>query len=122
MDKRHLQRVKIVQELYSLSFNLQNKDLSMFDKKIITIEKNKNKIEVFIQKFAPKFSFDKIAKIDLAILYLSVYELALEKKEPPKVVIDEAIELAKEFGSERSYAFINAVLGKVYNEIYGGKI
>ncbi len=58
----------------------------------------------------------------MAILYLSIFELSLEKKEPPKVVIDEAVELAIEFGSERSYAFVNAVLGKVYNEIYGGKI
>jgi N utilization substance protein B len=51
----------------------------------------------------------------MAILQLAIYELLIEKKEPPKVIIDEAVELAKEFGSEKSYAFVNAVLGKVYS-------
>jgi N utilization substance protein B len=53
----------------------------------------------------------------LAILQLAIYELLIEKKEPPKVIIDEAVELAKEFGSEKSYAFVNAILGKVYLSI-----
>ncbi|MDO8741794.1 MAG: transcription antitermination protein NusB, partial [Candidatus Roizmanbacteria bacterium] len=68
-----------------------------------------------IKKYAPKYPLDKIAKVDLAILQLAVYELMFEKKQPAKVIIDEAVELAKELGSDKAYAFVNAVMGKVYN-------
>ena len=51
----------------------------------------------------------------MAILRLAVYELLIEKKEPPKVIVDEAIELAKEYGGDSSPAFINGALGKVIN-------
>jgi len=47
---------------------------------------------------------------------LAVYELMIEKKEPPKVIIDEAIELAKELGSDKTFGFVNAVLGKIYGQ------
>jgi N utilization substance protein B len=62
---------------------------------------------------APEWPIDKIAKIDLAVLRLAVFELTVEKKEPPKVVIDEAIELAKEYGNEHSFQFVNGVLGTI---------
>lgn len=117
MDSRHQKRIKIVQELYALSFN-SDKNLFTADKKTQSIIKNKVEINKEIEKFAAKFPLDKIAKIDLAILQLSIYELTFEKKEPPKVIINEAVELAKEFGSPRSFAFINAVLGKVFKENY----
>jgi len=58
---------------------------------------------------------DKLNKIDLAILRLAIYELE-RKKTPPKVIIDEAVELAKEFGGENSPSFINGVLGTIYKE------
>ncbi len=111
MDPRHKERLKIVQELYSEAFIHQSK-LSDETKQVIT---SLELIDSFIKKFAPKFPLDKIAKIDLAILKLAVYELKLEKKQPAKVIINEAVELAKELGSEKSYAFINAVLGKIYD-------
>jgi len=75
-----------------------------------------DQIDHHIQKHAPKYPLDKIAKIDKSILRLAIYELMVEKKEPVKVVINEAIELAKELGNERSYAFINAVLGSINSE------
>jgi len=49
----------------------------------------------------------------LSILRLAVFELLIDKKEPTKVVINEAVEIAKELGNERSFAFINAVLGSI---------
>ena len=64
---------------------------------------------------------EKINRIDLAILHLSIYEL-LNEKTPPKVVIDEAVELAKEFGSEASGSFVNGVLGTVYEKLEKGEI
>lgn len=70
-----------------------------------------------IQAAAPEWPVDKIAKTDLAILRLSVYELTVQKKEPPKVIIDEAIELAKEFGNEASPKFVNGVLGTILKSL-----
>lgn len=114
MDIRHTERQKIVQELYSLTFvNSYNQPVSAKAKLIYS---QKDKINTIIKQFAPKFPLDKIAKIDLVILQLSVYDLIIEKKQPFKVIINEAVELAKDMGSDRSYAFINAVLGKVYEK------
>jgi len=113
MDPRHEKRIKVVQELYSLSFSKKNE----ISEKVKLINKNSSSIEKNIRKFAPKFPVDKIAKVDLAILKLALYELLIEKKEPPKVIINEAVDLAREMGSDKAYAFVNAVLGSVYGEL-----
>lgn len=70
-------------------------------------------VDEMIKKAAPEWPVDKIAKIDLAILRLAVYELSIVRQVPPKVIIDEAVELAKEFGSEKSASFVNGALGAV---------
>jgi len=116
MDPRHQKRVKIIQQLYAYFFYPHQKD--HFDKKTLAIINHQEKINQYINKFSLKFKVEKIAKVDLAILQLAIYELLIEKKEPPKVIIDEAVELAKEFGSEKAYAFVNAILGKVYLSIF----
>jgi len=115
MDPRHQKRIKILQQLYSYFFSPSQK--IDFDKKTLDIISHQNEINRYINQFSLKFKVEKIAKVDLAILQLAVYELIIEKKEPPKAIIDEAVELAKEFGSEKSYAFVNAILGKVYSFI-----
>ena len=112
MDPRHKVRQKIVQQLYSETFIKQ----SLLDKKTVEIIKNFKIINELIKKHAPKFPIDKIAKVDLAILQLSVYELLVEKKEPGKAIINEAVELAREMGSDKAYGFVNAVLGKIYEK------
>ncbi len=76
-----------------------------------------NRIDAIIQRVAPEWPIDRIAKIDLSILRLAIYELVIEQKEPPKVIIDEAIELAKAFGNPSSPAFINGALGAVMKEL-----
>ena len=113
MDPRHSKRLETIQQLYGTSFVKQSR-LAEKTKKIIKRTAYLNKI---IQRFAPKFPIDKIAKVDLAILKLAAYELMVEKKEPPKVIINEAVELARELGSNKSYSFVNAVLGKIYESI-----
>lgn len=72
-----------------------------------------SKIDKLIAKSAPDRPINQINKIDLAILRLAVFELIIEEGTPPKVVIDEAVELAKEFGSDSSSAFVNGALGKM---------
>ena len=114
MDPRHNLRVKIVQQLFALSFvdgKIKNKE----EKTKLIIEKMPL-LNDLIKKFASKYPLEKVSKVDLSILRLAVYELNFEKKTPPKVVIDEAIELAKELGSEKTFGFVNAVLGKIYGQ------
>lgn len=112
-DPRHEKRLKVIQNLFSYSFNLKNNLPYPSDPKTQKVIANLNTIDALIKKFASKFSIDKIAKIDLAILRLAIYELAVEQKQPPKVIINEAVELAKEVAGDKSYSFINGVLGKV---------
>lgn len=108
LDPRHKKRQKLVQELFKVDFHKQPAG-----KSAKTILSQKGRIDGYIQKAAPDFPINKINKVDLAILRLAVFELLVEKKEPPKVIIDEAIELAKEYGGETSPAFINGALGNV---------
>ena len=68
-----------------------------------------------IKSSATAWPIDKLNKIDLAILRLAIYEIDQENT-PPKVIIDEAVELAKEFGSENSPSFVNGVLGTIYKK------
>lgn len=105
-DPRHLYRQKMVQELFAWAILPTNKtnDIRPLIDKISDIDK-------IIVNFAPEWETDKIYKADLAILRLAIFELAFVKTEPVKVIIDEAVELAKEFGNETSPSFINGVLG-----------
>lgn len=117
-DPRHVRRMKIVQNLFAQIFYNNKKNLPNEDETTIEeIKPHLNLLDERIKKYAPKYPIDRIAKIDLAILRLAIYELVIEKTEPPKVIIDEAVTLAKEFGGDRSYAFINAVLGAVYKDV-----
>jgi len=124
-DPRHIKRIKIMEGLFAEIFQPQknpfffdrenllinNKDIIDVRKTLKAIKINTHKIDPLIEKAAPQFPIEKIAKIDVAILRLAIFELMYEKKEPAKVIVDEAIELAKEFGGENSPSFINGVLG-----------
>ena len=110
-DPGHQERRKIVKELFAESFTKQSKHT----KKTKLVLMKSKKLDEIIEDAAPSWPIDKINKIDLAILRLSVYELEYEST-PPKVVIDEAVELAKEFGGESSPSFINGALGTIYKD------
>ncbi len=107
-DPRHKRRQSIIQELFKVDFHTQSTK-----PEIEKILKKKDQLDQQIQIAAPEFPIEKINKIDLAILRLAVYELLIEKTEPANVIIDEAIELAKEFANETSPAFINGALGNI---------
>ena len=76
-------------------------------------------IDLIIEKAAPEWPIEQITSVDRAVLRLGLYELLFGPREevPPKVAINEAIELAKSFGGESSGKFVNGVLGTVYREI-----
>ena len=110
-DPRHQKRITVVKELFAETFREPQKTNDM-TKNILN---KKETIDEKIKKAAPSWPIDKLNKNDLAVLRLAIYELS-QKKVPPKVVIDEAVELSKEFGSENSPSFVNGVLATIYKQ------
>ena len=74
---------------------------------------NKGKIDENIQSFAPAWPVEQISVVDRNILRLAIFEILIDNKVPVKVAINEAVELAKTFGSDNSSKFVNGVLGSV---------
>lgn len=115
LDPRHLRRVRIIKALYALNFsNAQPDSLKKDDQEFLrSIVKQLPTINQQINLYSTRFGVDKMVKIDLSILQLGVFELLYDQKAPSKVVIDEAIEIAKEFGSNKSPNLINGILAKI---------
>ncbi len=138
MASRHLSRSVAMQSLYEWDFkgkkegklqviiehNVKEFAPGVEDQKFIydlvnnVIEKI-GEIDKIIEKAAPQWPIDQIAMVDRAVLRLGIYELLFGNREevPPKVAINEAIELAKTFGGDASGKFVNGVLGTIYREI-----
>ena len=98
-----------MQELFSFQFNAhetRNEEVKKIAEVLEAIDK-------IISRCAPDRPLEQVNKVDLAILRLCVYELIYKKDAPLKVIIDEGIELGKEYGSDSSSSFINGVLGQV---------
>ncbi|KKS84508.1 MAG: N utilization substance protein B-like protein [Candidatus Gottesmanbacteria bacterium GW2011_GWA1_43_11] len=108
-DPRHQKRIIILKQLFAHSFHPKQ----TLDPQTQEILNHITHIDQLISQNASERPIAGIGKVDLAILRLAIYELIEYKKEPPKVIIDEAVELAKEFGGESSSAFINGVLGAI---------
>jgi len=111
-DPRHLKRIKNIQALFAWGCGGIESKTEEFDEIIKFIPE----IDAKIKRNAPKWPIDKINKIDLSVLRYTLWELFYLKKNPPKVVIDEAIEIAKEYGTENSFSFVNGVIGSVIKE------
>lgn len=132
-DPRHLSRELALQTLFSKDFNgtregiveFNVSDLSVIDEidsyneelylSIVNgVRERASDIDEIITKFAPQWPISQMKLVDLQILRIAIYEGFLENITPPKVAIDEAIEIAKEFGGETSSKFVNGVLGAIY--------
>lgn len=107
-DPRHQKRIKLVQAIFAWNINR-----SSIPEEISPIIPQVSEIDQLIAQAAPKWPLDQINQVDLAILRYSVWELKNNHQIPSKVIIDEAIEIGKEFGNESSSSFINAVLGHI---------
>jgi N utilization substance protein B len=132
-SNRHLGRIVALQTLYEQDFRLEVNDdaFNLDDVLIRNIERyqetiddkdfikdlvrgvHKFQVELddLIRPVAPEWPIEQIARMDRIILRIGAYELTHDKNIPPKVVINEAVELAKAFGGENSSKFINGVLG-----------
>ncbi|MCC6934575.1 MAG: transcription antitermination factor NusB [Candidatus Yanofskybacteria bacterium] len=138
MASRHLARSVAMQSLYEWDFKGRNDDLlpeilehtikefgTGLDEPEFIIQLVKGtlehieEIDRIIERAAPQWPIDQIAMVDRNVLRLGLYELMWGDRAavPPKVAINEAIELAKSFGGESSGRFINGVLGTVYKEM-----
>jgi len=126
-----------MQSLYEWDFSGKNTDLEKivernlkefgpgleelsFTWQLVTgVVEHLEEIDKIIEKAAPEWPLSQISIVDRNVLRIGLYELLYEDKTavPPKVAINEAIELAKSFGGESSGKFINGVLGTVYKEI-----
>ena len=108
-DPRHQQRKIAAEMLFAQEFAKQD----VKNEIATSVNRQKKAIDALIAKSAPAWPISQIATIDLAILRLAVWELLFAKKEPYKVIVDEAVEIAKEYGGESSASFINGVLGTI---------
>ncbi len=138
MASRHLSRSIVMQSLYEWDFtgkkpenfikiiekNVKEFGPGLKDERLVWQLANGvagkiTELDKIIERAAPEWPIDQITIIDRNVLRIGLYELLFGKKTevPPKVAINEAIELAKTFGGESSGKFINGVLGTVYKEI-----
>lgn len=143
-SNRHLGRILALQSLYELDFraefptdqvdteevierNLSRYENTVEDKDFVKdlvhgVSKKIKELDDLLQPIAPDWPIEQIARIDKCILRMALYELKEKAKEvPPKVVINEAVELAKAFGSDNSSKFVNGVLGTAYRTLIEGK-
>ena len=118
-DNRHEHRVFLMQLLFAHTF--ENEDQQHYDPELVSEEESKtleeikgqlSEIDAEIALHAPERPLSEINRVDLAVMRLIIFESRSEKT-PKKVLVDEAVELAKEFGSETSAKFVNGVLGKI---------
>lgn len=86
------------------------------------VEKNIKEIDEVIAKTATDWPVDQISPVDRNVLRMGVYELLMSSEVPPKVAINEAVELAKTFGGGSSGKFVNGVLGTLYKEKHGEEL
>ncbi|MDL2363054.1 MAG: transcription antitermination factor NusB [Patescibacteria group bacterium] len=86
-------------------------DISFIEKLVIGVSAQAAALDAKLQPVAPEWPIDQIARMDRIVLRIGLYELENEADVPPKVVINEAVELAKAFGGDNSSKFVNGVLG-----------
>ena len=137
-SNRHLGRIIALQTLYEEEFRREANDVD-YDQKVVLernirrykemiddldfvrqlvagVSKQAADLDARLQPVAPEWPIDQIARMDRIILRIGLYELQNEDDVPPKVVINEAVELAKAFGGENSSKFVNGVLGTLLRE------
>jgi N utilization substance protein B len=137
-SNRHLGRIIALQTLYEEEFRIECNDTAfklkdvlernisryaamVDDRKFIEqlvkgVDAKKAELDGLLQPIAPDWPIDQIARMDRIVLRMGAYELVHGKDVPPKVVINEAVELAKAFGGENSSKFVNGVLGTLLRQ------
>lgn len=132
-SNRHLGRIVALQTLYEQDFRHESgddsfdlgtvlkrniaryestvDDIFFIEELVGGVAKHQQELDDILRPLAPEWPIEQIARMDRVILRIGLYELQYEKDVPPKVVINEAVELAKAFGGDNSSKFVNGVLG-----------
>jgi transcription antitermination protein NusB len=140
-SNRHLGRIIALQTLYEEEFRIECEDKAFKLKDVLErnikryadmvddrefieqlvagVDTKKSELDILLQPIAPDWPIEQIARMDRLVLRIGAYELVHNKDVPPKVVINEAVELAKAFGGENSSKFINGVLGTLLRQQEG---
>ena len=138
-SNRHLGRIIVLQTLYEQDFRKASDDITFdldevlnrnidryhkmvddqdFIKRLVKgVNSKEQELNETLGPIAPDWPIDQIARMDRIVLHIGIYELMYEHDTPPKVIINEAVELAKSFGGDNSSKFINGVLGTVLRKI-----
>ena len=104
-------------ELVCKNFNV-NKRVRSFSKELVLgVWENKEEIDRVISKASRNWRIERMSRVDRSILRLATYEMLFRDDIPPKVSINEAVEIGKKFGNDDSYSFINGVLDNIYNSM-----
>jgi N utilization substance protein B len=142
-SNRHLGRIIVLQTLYEQELRTDAKDdsfkldvvlkrnidrykdmiddIDFINKLVDGVSSQAKQLDLELQPVAPEWPIDQIARMDRLVLRIGLFELKHEADVPPKVVINEAVELAKAFGGENSSKFINGVLGTLLRNIDADK-
>ena len=96
--------------------NLEGEEKSYFDKVTLGIKEKEHQIDDMILSKLKNWTIERIFKIDLAILRLAVFEIMFYEDMPPKVAVNEAVELAKKYGNDASSNFVNGVLREILKD------
>lgn len=137
-SNRHLGRIIALQTLYEEEFRLECNDKgfklkdvlgrnikryadmvddrAFIEQLVAGVDDKKSELDLLLQPIAPDWPIEQIARMDRLVLRIGAYELVHNSDVPPKVVINEAVELAKAFGGENSSKFINGVLGTLLRQ------
>jgi transcription antitermination protein NusB len=140
-SNRHLGRIVALQTLYEQDFRIEAgdksynldevlarsigryketiDDIAFIKGLVLGVTKEQARLDLLLQPLAPEWPIDQIARMDRVVLHIGSYELLHCSDIPPKVVINEAVELAKAFGGDSSSKFINGVLGTLLRQQTG---
>lgn len=97
---------------------LDEEDLLYVSQMLEGVAAHTEEIDEFVSRYSKDWMIDRISRVDLSILRVAIYEMLYRKEDVPTgAAINEAVELAKRYGGERSYAFVNGILGSVAKEL-----
>ena len=101
--------------------NIDQLDKAYFDEVFFGVVNKKDKLTEIIKKYARSYEFDRLYKVDIAILFVAIYEILYVQDIPHKVSANEAVELAKAYSTEKSASYINGILASVIKSVEDNK-
>jgi transcription antitermination factor NusB len=133
MGKRHRARELAIQVLFQMEYTPGDpgesfdrvcesfgppKDVRAYSREVVVgVWEKKADLDRLIRRSSKNWRMERMSRVDRNILRIAIYEVLYRKDVPPKVSIDEAVELGKQYGTEESGAFINGILDHIYNEL-----